>query len=162
MDKPRSTYFNVSRDWYINMDDAVGELRKHVGADTNVLLLSDHGSAPVSSALFVNKYLESNGTLTVKPPVKNKGDNYNKLRRWVLRNMPPGMLAGIYKITPDFVSHKLTASAAIERTLQALIDNVDLNRTLAFSTGGHQAHIYVNYDHVDKLKANPLSQTVDD
>jgi predicted AlkP superfamily phosphohydrolase/phosphomutase len=161
MDNPDSPYSNVLRDWYINMDDAVGELRKVVGADTNVLLLSDHGSAPVSSALFVNKYLESNGLLTVKGPVKNKGDNYTKLRRWVLRNMPPGMVAGIYKITPDFVSHKLTASAAIERTLQGLIDNVDWDRTLAFSTGGHQAHIYVNYDLVDKLKDNQPSQTVD-
>src|SRR5207249_8231392 len=59
MDNPDSPYSNVLRDWYINMDDAVGELRKLVGANTNVLLLSDHGSAPVSSALFLNKYLES-------------------------------------------------------------------------------------------------------
>ena len=162
MDNPDSPYSNVLRDWYINMDDAVGELRKHVGEDTNVLLLSDHGSAPVSSALFVNKYLESNGLLTVKGPVKNKGDTYTKLRRWVLKNMPPGMVAGIYKITPDFVSHKLTASAAIERTLQGLIDNLDWDKTLAFSTGGHQAHIYVNYDLVDKLKDEPSSPTVDD
>ena len=162
MDNPDSPYSNVLRDWYINMDDAVGELRKLVGANTNVLLLSDHGSAPVSSALFVNKYLESNGLLTVKGPVKNKGDTYTKLRRWVLKNMPPSMVAGIYKITPDFVSHKLTASAAIERTLQGLIDNVDWDKTLAFSTGGHQAHIYVNYDLVDKLKDEPSSPTVDD
>ena len=125
-----------------------------------MLLLSDHGSAPVSSALFVNKYLESNGLLTVKGPVKNKGDRYTKLRRWVLKNMPPGAIASIYKITPDFVSHKLTASAAIERTLQGLIDNVDWDKTLAFSTGGHQAHIYVNYDLVDKLKDDHPAQTV--
>jgi predicted AlkP superfamily phosphohydrolase/phosphomutase len=129
MDNPDSPYSNVLRDWYINMDNAVGELRSQVGADTNVLLLSDHGSAPVSSALYVNKYLESNGLLTVKGPVKNKGDRYTKLRRWVLKNMPPGAVASIYKITPDFVSHKLTASAAIERTLQGLIDNVDWDKT---------------------------------
>src|SRR5467141_3192052 len=133
-----------------------------IGTDTDVLLLSDHGSAPVSSALFVNKYLESNGLLAVKGPVKNKGDRYTKLRRWVLKNMPPGAVASIYKITPDFVSHKLTASAAIERTLQGLIDNVDWDKTLAFSTGGHQAHIYVNYDLVDKLKDDQPTQTVPD
>src|SRR5437016_10657639 len=162
MDNPDSPYANVLRDWYINMDDAVGELRKLVGADTSVLLLSDHGSAPVSSALFVNKYLESNGLLKVKGHVKNKGDTYTKVPRWDLKNMPPGMVAGIYKITPDFVSHKLTASAAIERTLQGMIGDVDCNKTLALSSGVRQAHISVNYDLVDKLKDNQLSQTVDD
>src|SRR5438093_13023996 len=76
--------------------------------------------------------------------------------------MPPSMESGIYKITPDFMSHKLTASDAIERTLQGLIDNLDWDKTLAFSTGGHQAHIYVNYDLIDKLKDDQPAQTVPD
>ena len=161
MDNPDSPYSNVLRDMYISMDDAVGQLRKLAGPDANALLLSDHGSAPVSSALFVNKYLESNGLLSLNGPVNNKIDRYTRLRRWVLRNMPPGWVAGVYKITPDFISHKLTASAAIERTLQSLIDNVNWDKTLAFSTGGHQAHIYVNYDLVEKLRDEAPSQTVD-
>ena len=161
MDNPDSPYSNVLRDMYISMDDAVGQLRKLAGPDSNVLLLSDHGSAPVSSALFVNKYLESNGLLSLNGPVNSKIDRYTKLRRWVLRNMPPGWVAGVYKITPDFISHKLTASAAIERTLQGLIDNVNWDKTLAFSTGGHQAHIYVNYDLIEKLKGEAPAQTVD-
>ena len=161
MDSPDSPYSNVLRDWYINMDDAVGELRKLGGSDTNILLLSDHGSAPVSAALFVNKYLESNGLLALNGPVNSKIDRYTRLRRWVLRNMPPSWVSEIYKITPDFISHKLTASAGIERTLQGLIDNVNWDKTLAFSTGGHQAHIYVNYDLVDKLKDGTPAQTVD-
>jgi len=152
MDDQDSPYSNVLRDWYINMDAAIGDLRKLAGRETNVLVLSDHGSAPVSSALFINQYLESNGLLTIKGPVKHKGETYTKLRKWVLKTLPPGAIATVYKMTPDFIGHRLTESAAIERTLQNLIDNIDWDKTLAFSTGGHQAHIYVTYDLVDKLR----------
>ncbi|HEV2119468.1 MAG TPA: alkaline phosphatase family protein [Candidatus Bathyarchaeia archaeon] len=159
MDNQDSPYANVLRDWYIKMDAAIGELRELSGPLTNVLVLSDHGSAPVSSALFINKYLESNGLLTVKGPVKRKGENYVKLRNWVLKTLPPSAIATIYKMTPEFIGYRFTESAAIERTLQSLVDNIDWDKTLAFSTGGHQAHIYVTYDLVDKLKGGEGSQT---
>src|SRR5438094_4667472 len=56
--------------------------------------------------------------------------------------------------------HKLTYAAAIERTLQGLIDNIDWDKTLAFSTGGHQAHIYANYDLVRKRENQDSTQTL--
>jgi len=144
------------------MDIAIGELRKLVGAETHVLVLSDHGSAPVSSALYINQYLESNGLLTLKGPVKNKGETYTKLRKWVLKTLPPGAIASVYKMTPGFIGHRLTESAAIERTLRGLIENIDWDRTLAFSTGGHQAHIYVTYDLINKLQDSRGSQSTTD
>jgi predicted AlkP superfamily phosphohydrolase/phosphomutase len=159
MDNPDSPYSNVLRDWYINVDGAIGELRKLAGAESHILTLSDHGSAPVSSALFVNKYLESNGLLTVKGPVKRKGETYTRLRNWVLRSLPPNAIATIYKMAPEFISYRFTESAAIERTLQSLIDNIDWNKTLAFSTGGHQAHIYVTYDLINKLQHGEGSES---
>ncbi len=153
MDEPGSPYSNVLHDWYVRMDEAVGELRGRAGPDANVLVMSDHGSAPVSTALFVNKLLEDNHLLAVKGPVKHRGDSYTKLRKFILRTLPPGTIKSIYKVTPNFVAHNLTASAAIERALTGLIDNVDWNNTLAFSTGGHQCHFYVN-EAVARKQAN--------
>ncbi len=144
MDEPGSPYSSVLHDWYVRMDEAVGELRKLAGPGVDVLVMSDHGSAPVSSALFINKLLEDNRLLAVKGPVKQRGDNYTKLRGFILKTLPPGTITAIYKITPNFIAHRLTASAAIERTLTGLIENVDWDHTLAFSTGGHQCHFYVN------------------
>src|SRR6266849_9139109 len=46
MDDQDSQYSNVLHDWYTSMDAAIGELRKLAGRETNVLVLSDHGSAP--------------------------------------------------------------------------------------------------------------------
>ena len=159
MDDKDSPYANVLRHWYIQMDAAIGELRKLSGPQSLALVLSDHGSAPVSSALFINKYLESNGLLTVKGPVKRKGETYTKLRNWVLKTLPPSAIATVYKMTPEFIGYRFTESAAIERTLQSLVDNIDWDKTLAFSTGGHQAHIYVTYDLIDKLKDGENAQT---
>ena len=158
MDRPDSPYSNALRDWYINIDNAVGELRKLVGPETNVLLLSDHGSTPCSSALYVNRLLELKGLLTLTGPVKQKGEVYTRLRKWVLKKFSPRTLATLYKLTPEFISHKLTYAAAIERTLQGLIDNIDWNKTLAFSTGGHQAHVYLNYDLMEKQRENDAAK----
>jgi len=161
MGEPASPYSNVLHDWYVRMDEAVGELRALAGPGVNVLVMSDHGSAPVSSALFINRLLEDNGLLRVKGPVKHKGDIYTRLRRFILKNLPPGTITSIYKITPNFVAHRLTASAAIERTLTGLIENVDWNNTLAFSTGGHQCHFYVNETVARRLANGSSSATSD-
>jgi predicted AlkP superfamily phosphohydrolase/phosphomutase len=110
-----------------------------------VLALSDHGSTGVSSAFYINEYLERSGLLTLNDRIKKKGETYGKLRKTVLKIVPPSFIARAYKITPSFISRNLTGFAAIDRILEGIIENVDWEKTLAYSTGGHQAHIYVNY-----------------
>src|SRR5438093_13135586 len=85
MDRPDSPYSNALRDWYINIANPVGELRKLVGPETNVLLLSDHASTRSSSALSVNRLLELNVLLTLTGPVNQKGEVYTRLRKCVLK-----------------------------------------------------------------------------
>jgi predicted AlkP superfamily phosphohydrolase/phosphomutase len=146
MDNQDSPFRNVVQDWYVKMDGAVGELARFADSSTYTLVLSDHGSAPVSTSFFINKYLAAKGLLITKNHAKHKGEAYTRLRGWVLRTLPPETIARIYKSTPNFISHKLTLSGTIERILLNLVNNIDWERTRAFSTGGHQAHIYVNTD----------------
>lgn len=161
MDVPGSPYSSVLHDWYVRMDGAVGELRKLAGPDVNLLVMSDHGSAPVSTVLFINKLLEDNRLLAVKGPVKHKGETYTKLRRFILKTLPPGAITSIYKITPYFIAYRLTATGEIERMLTGLVDNIDWNKTLAFSTGGHQCHFYVNETVARKQSNGSPSATSD-
>src|SRR5712692_5546651 len=146
MNGPPSQYKNVIRDWYVKLDQAVGELRKFATTDTHVLICSDHGSIPVSTSLHVNELLSNNGLLTLKNTrkVRERGANYTKIRQLILKTLPPDAIRTLYRLTPNFVSHKLTVSAKLERTLFQLTDNIDWDRSLAFSTGGHQAAIYLN------------------
>ncbi len=149
MDTNASAYANVVQDWYVKMDAAIGELTRKVSGDTYVLIMSDHGSVPVSTSFHVNEYLRTQELLVLKneKKVRHKGASYTKLRELILRNFPPGSINAIYNRAPNFIARRLTTSAKIERFLTDLIENVDWNRTQAFSTGGVQANIYLNADH---------------
>ncbi len=145
MNKPESPYSKVIENWYVKLDSAVGELRRYADKDTYFLVLSDHGSMPVSASFHINEYLRAQGLLVLRDrtTVKRRGSNYTKIRESLMKNLPPEIIKAIYDRVPDFVAHRLTASAKVERILTQLIDNIDWQRTKVFSTGGVQANLYV-------------------
>src|SRR5574337_306509 len=61
-----------------------------------------------------------------------------------MKTLPPEVIKAVYDKMPDFIAHRLTASAKIERILTQLIENIDWHRTRVFSTGGVQANFYLN------------------
>jgi len=145
MDQPGSAYSNVVRDWYVRLDQAVGELREFATPETYLLTLSDHGSMPITTSFHVNEYLRTQGILRVKSSSEKKSrEIYTPLRRMILKTLPPNAIRAVYRLTPDRIAHKLTVSAQHERTLTRLIDSIDWANTKAFSTGGPQAAIYIN------------------
>ncbi len=147
MRKPESEFSRVIENWYVRLDEAVGELRKYADADTCFLVLSDHGSLPVSTSFHINEYLRTLGLLTLRgggKKVRRKGSNYTRVREAIMKNLPPEVIRAVYNRMPDFIAHRLTASAKIERILTQLIDNIDWQQTSVFSTGGVQANLYLN------------------
>src|SRR5207245_4712899 len=93
--------------------------------------------------LYVNEYLTENGTLKTNNHMKQSGEVLTSFRSWLLRNLSPETIARVYKISPSFISNRLTLSGSIDRVLQNLIDNISWDETKCFSTGGHQAHFYI-------------------
>jgi predicted AlkP superfamily phosphohydrolase/phosphomutase len=152
MNDPKSPYANVVMDWYVKMDEAIGKLTQATNEDTYILVLSDHGSAPVSSTLYINELLRSQGLLASNG---NGGENsrsnesYRKIRQLAIKHVPTNIVRTLYNLSPGFISNKLTLSAEMERVLLDLVRSIDWTRTLAFSTGGHEAAIYVN-SHPDR------------
>lgn len=145
MDQPGSAYSDVVRDWYIRLDQAVGELRQFTTPETYLMILSDHGSMPISTSFHINEYLRTQGILSLKDSSEKKSrEIYTTLRKMILKRLPPNAIKAVYRLTPDRIAHKLTVSAQHERTLTRLIDSIDWTNTKAFSTGGPQAAIYVN------------------
>ena len=146
MKTPESKFSRVIESWYIKLDAAVGELRKYADADTYFLVLSDHGSVPVSVSFHINEWLRARGLLTLKGglTVRRRGSNYTRVRESIMKTLPPEVIKAIYDKMPDFIAHRLTASAKIERILTQLIENIDWQRTRVFSTGGVQANFYLN------------------
>jgi predicted AlkP superfamily phosphohydrolase/phosphomutase len=125
-------------------------LRKFTTPETYLLVLSDHGSMPISTSFHVNEYLRARGILKVKDsPEKKSREIYTPLRKMILRTLPPNAIRAVYRLTPDRLAHKLTVSAQHERTLTRLVNSIDWSNTRAFSTGGPQAAIYINTTNYD-------------
>jgi predicted AlkP superfamily phosphohydrolase/phosphomutase len=147
MEDPQSQYANVVQDWYVKMDEAIGELAHGTNEDTYFLVMSDHGSVPVASSLYINEFLRSKGLLASKDNgherAREKGSS-RKIREYAIRHVPPRIVRTVYRLSPSFIANKLTVSAEMERVLRDLVQSIDWTRTLAFSTGGHGAAIYVN------------------
>ena len=152
MKKPGSKFSRVIESWYVKLDAAVGELKKYADADTYFLVLSDHGSTSVSASFHVNEWLRSKGLLVLKggQNVRRRGSNYTRVRESIMKTLPPEVIKAVYDKMPDFIAHRLTASAKIERILTQLIENIDWERTRVFSTGGVQANFYLNNPNIVK------------
>jgi len=153
MDRPGSKYANVVRDWYIRLDEAIGDLEKF-SKPTILLTLSDHGSIPISTSFHVNEFLRSKGLLTVKRGTVEKSNReiYTSLRKIILKTLPAEAIRTIYRLTPDSIAHRLTVTAQFERMLNGLVDSIDWEHTKAFSTGGPEAAVYLNYDNPEVPK----------
>ncbi|HZY47040.1 MAG TPA: alkaline phosphatase family protein [Candidatus Bathyarchaeia archaeon] len=147
MEDAASEYATVVLDWYVKMDEAIGTLARSASDDTYILILSDHGSRPVACSLYINEFFRSQGLLASN---NNGGDassntgSYRRIREFAIKHVPVSVVRSLYNHTPSFISNKLTISAEMERVLGGLVRSIDWTRTLAFSTGGHGAAIYVN------------------
>jgi predicted AlkP superfamily phosphohydrolase/phosphomutase len=156
MDIPGSQFANVVHDWYVHLDEAIGELVS-LSSPEILMAVSDHGSIPISTSFHVNEFLRSHGLLTVKPVAskKRRPDFFGSLRNAILRTLPADTITTLYRITPDFIAHRFTLSAQFERMLNGLIGSIDWTKTKAFSTGGPEAAIYINNDYENGALAKP-------
>jgi predicted AlkP superfamily phosphohydrolase/phosphomutase len=68
--EPGSEFEGVVEDYYMLLDEKVGELLELVDDDTVVFVASDHGGKPMKGAFCVNTWLEEQGLLKLKRPVE--------------------------------------------------------------------------------------------
>ncbi|MFB0557962.1 MAG: alkaline phosphatase family protein [Candidatus Bathyarchaeia archaeon] len=68
--EPGSEFANVVEDYYVLLDKKVGELLELLDDDTIVFVASDHGGKPMRGAFCINSWLEEQGLLKLKEPVK--------------------------------------------------------------------------------------------
>jgi len=66
---------------YRAIDDALAELLDEAGADTTVILLSDHGFTPAARAFYINAWLRDQGWLTLRDTPSSRPGLWQKLRK---------------------------------------------------------------------------------
>lgn len=75
-------------DYYVEVDREIGELLKHVDANTDVLVVSDHGAKRMDGGICVNEWLIENGYLAIrdKPegtvPLSKVKIDWSKTKAW--------------------------------------------------------------------------------
>jgi predicted AlkP superfamily phosphohydrolase/phosphomutase len=64
--EPDSPFATAIHDYYVHVDQRIGELLRHCDDDTAVLVVSDHGAQPLMGGICINEWLIANGYLTLK------------------------------------------------------------------------------------------------
>lgn len=86
--EPGSKYENAIQDFYVKIDQMIGELLSIAGDDTVVLVVSDHGAKRMDGGLCFNEWLMQEGYLTLKQKpegrmqVKHDNIDWSKTKAW--------------------------------------------------------------------------------
>jgi len=66
--EPEHRYRDAIRNYYIYLDEEIGDLLERFDDDTTVLVVSDHGARPMQGAICVNEWLAQEGYLVLEQP----------------------------------------------------------------------------------------------
>lgn len=133
----RERYGHVIRDMYIKMDSVLQGLFSKLPANTNILLMSDHGAGPCYKAVFVNKWLKEKGLLTY---VDSKGKDYylrllKEIHHKIKTTIPPVGLEWMKRTFPklrQMVKSKIVFS------------DIDWTKTKVWSFGRESTNLFIN------------------
>jgi predicted AlkP superfamily phosphohydrolase/phosphomutase len=115
---------------YARLDEALGALIEAAGPE-HVVVVSDHGFGGAGThALYLNRFLESQGWLTYKRDVQVDGFGSgsglaSKIRAAAATRIPAGLQGKVYRAVPDSVLGSLET--------QSRYGDLDLERTRAVS-----------------------------
>ncbi|MBP7687639.1 MAG: alkaline phosphatase family protein [Thermoflexales bacterium] len=133
-------YGMLLRDIFAHIDRSIAQLLTQVGADTNIMVISDHGFGPLHRTINLNNFFRAHDLLTLK---SNRG---TRLRDWlfqhdldlalpwkILRRLGLGQrLGAVSRIAHDWSQRKMLTFA-----------DVDWSRTVAYAWG-HFGQVYIN------------------
>jgi predicted AlkP superfamily phosphohydrolase/phosphomutase len=86
--EPGHRYRDAIRNYYVYLDEEIGELLKRFDEDTTVIVVSDHGARPMQGAICINEWLAQEGYLVLEQPPRGLspfGDadvDWSRTRAW--------------------------------------------------------------------------------
>ena len=118
--------------------------------DYNLLLMSDHGCAPVNTVFFINTWLAQQGYLTVNLPAAA-----GRLRRWGLSQgrliglaRRSGLVSLLRRVTPARLKHAVpSAGGTFDKEAKA--ERIDWDSSLAVASGQGPIYLVLPPDHPD-------------
>lgn len=133
-------YGTLLREIFAHVDRAIAQIVAHGSADTNIMVMSDHGFGPLHRTINLNNFFRAQGLLTLK------AERGTRLRDWLFQR--DFDLALPWKIIRRVgLGNRLGkfgrgAHAWSQRKLLTFAD-VDWSRTVAYAWG-HFGQVYIN------------------
>jgi predicted AlkP superfamily phosphohydrolase/phosphomutase len=143
------TYGDGIKEIYKRADSAIGELLSAMPEPVNVLLVSDHGGAPVRGHFGVNEWLKREGLLQLhrrrrsfRPILSNI---LASLKGLLLKYCPPRLVQLIIDTVPARLLEMVTPRGHLREEGHQLIDAIDWSRAKAYSVG-EGGGIFINVE----------------
>ncbi|WP_280538189.1 alkaline phosphatase family protein [Halopenitus sp. POP-27] len=131
-DEPTKRAYEIVDEW-IGRIDAM--------ADTNLVLMSDHGCGPTTTEFYINEWLAENGYQAREPTVDGTLGRIGLDRENVLALAKRvGAVDFLASVVPDRIQKLVPQSDGLKRDRK--LDAVELDRTRALASG--QGPIYLN------------------
>ncbi|GJM43432.1 MAG: nucleotide pyrophosphatase [Gemmatimonadota bacterium] len=114
------------RDYFVTLDEHIGDLMEAAGEDTNFIVVSDHGFGPLKRAVYFNKWLADEGLLTLKSP--SSGSNRRAFKRAL-------NAVGVRRSTLTSVGRALGLGDKVEERVQRLnphVGGIDWEKTQVY------------------------------
>jgi predicted AlkP superfamily phosphohydrolase/phosphomutase len=114
------------RDYIVDLDSRLGEILRAAGHDANVVVVSDHGFGPLDASIYFNKWLSSEGLLTLRP------SSAGATRKAWKRSLNA---FGIKRSTLARVGRALGFGDSVERKVQTLnpfVGGIDWSKTTVY------------------------------
>jgi predicted AlkP superfamily phosphohydrolase/phosphomutase len=126
---------------YQQVDQAVGCITEVLDDDTVVLVVSDHGSAPLKHYIVLNRFLADLGLLAFRPEIAS---HYVGLAARRISRHWRSRASGLWSLLPASLRRLLSwPLLQLDDRLQCHYDNIDWAQTRAYARTGIGA-LYVN------------------
>jgi len=140
-------YGGAIKEIYQKVDSAIGELKVALPAETNLIVVSDHGSGPLFKEFLINEWLRRQGLLKLK---KNFLDTKGifavallQAKNLISKVTNSKLIELAVKVMPkSFLKRFLMREQYKYQAIQ-LIENVDWSKTLAYGFGS-SPQIFIN------------------
>ena len=143
--KIHQKYENVTKEWYVRIDNTVGEILDELDDDTYVIIVSDHGCQAVKYTIHINEWLMKHEWLNFLNEKKGIPVSFfMALRKLVVKYANPYLIKKLISIIPHWLLTKATLSRRIDQGINYFFTRINWSRTKIYALSGTNAALYVN------------------
>ena len=133
-----SEFENAIKDFYRQIDAAIGELLDELPQDIDVFVVSDHGFGSLPVSFSVNNWLLNNGFLKYKTATSGRRRLVlvDRVKDVLLSKLNPELVRLVIKVLPRRMVESLSSQARQKEQAIGLLKDVDWENTRAYAMQG--------------------------